>query len=293
MNSSGVVGATKPSALVFGASGEQGRAVIEGLVERGQYEPVYAFTRTTKDLYLTDGLGATLWTGDVENPDDVLRALSETKASAVFLTTTTELPATSSPEFDTSVSEGSNADAAEAEFQTSVEFFQLLKRAYERDGLPRHVAFSTRDNVQRINLELLEKTGELWIQPLDDGSVVPHYTGKGKAAEYALEFLKDVPQLKLTLLTMPFLYSNFLGFFAPLPSDDPTSSSAAAAGAEGTAAAAESGEKNDANQSNNKSAAATNVCTQWSLTACFGDGTNKIDMMGAADLAHVVRTYFY
>lgn len=235
---------SKP-ALVFGASGEQGRAVIEGLVERG-YEPVYGFTRETSDRYLTDALGATLFTGDIQNPDHVRRALVETKAQAIFLVTTTELPAETTR---TTL----YSSLAEAEFQVIAEFFRLLDTVYQQDRLPRHVVFSTRDNVQRVVRELAEATGQTWIEPLDDGSVVPQYSAKGRGGEYAMDLLKDTPDLKLTLLTMPFLYSNFLGFFTPLPNE---------------------------------------TKTQWMLTACFGDGANKIDMMSAGDLEWIVPNVF-
>lgn len=203
----------------------------------------YAFTREEHDTYLTDALGAILYTGSIENPDHVSKALKDTKAQCIFLVTTTELPS----EIGQTIGHSS---AAEAEFQVIVEFFQLLKQVYEQDHLPRHVIMSTRDNVQRVTREVLEQTGDLWIDPLDDGSIVPHYSAKGRGGEYGREYLKDIPDLKLTLLTMPFFYSAFLGFFAPLPDDGKT---------------------------------------QWQLNACFGDGSNKIDMMGATDLAYIVR----
>jgi nucleoside-diphosphate-sugar epimerase len=235
----------KGPALVFGASGEQGRAVVEGFLEAG-YAPVYGFTRKAQDAtYLTDALGATLLTGDLQNPDHVRRALLETQAQAIFLVTTTEMP--------TELGETTGfADASEAEFQVIVEFFQILKECYGKDGLSRHVVFSTRDNVQKVTRQVLEETGEMWIDPLEDGSIVPHYSAKGRGGEYAVEFLKDIPGLELTLITMPFLFSNFLGFFAPLPNEGRT---------------------------------------QWSFAACMGDGSNKIDMMGVSDLSAIVRKY--
>ena len=230
-----------PVCLVFGASGEQGRAVVEGTTDHGHV--TYGFTRETSDPYLTDALGAKLWTGDISNPDHVLKALLETKAQCIFLVTTTELP--------TDIGQTSGcSDAAEAEFQVIVEFFHLLKQAYAQDQLPRHVVMSTRDNVQKLNREILETSGDLWIDPLDDGSIVPHYTAKGRGGDYGMDLLKDTPNLKLTLLTMPFFYSAFLGFFVPLPNEGKT---------------------------------------QWQLTACFGDGANPIDMMGASDLSYIVR----
>jgi nucleoside-diphosphate-sugar epimerase len=236
------------AALVFGANSEQGRAVVEGLADAG-YHPVYSFTRE-KDHdtlhYLQDGLGAIILEGDLQNPDHVQKALKDTAAQSIFLVTSTELP--------TEIGQTSGfSDAAENEYQVIVLFFQILVDVYKQDKLARHVVFSVRDNVQARTLKVLQETGDLWISPLeDDGSIVPHFTAKGKGGEYAVEYLQNYPDLKLTLLTMPFLYSNFLGFFAPLRDE---------------------------------------TGTQWMLTACFGDGTNKIDMMGASDLAKIVRTY--
>ena len=230
-------------ALVFGASGEQGRAVVEGMMEAGCFSPVYCFTRTEHDTYLTDALGGTLVTGDIQNAAHVRKVLSETKARFIFLVTTTELP--------TDVGQTSGySDAMEAEFQVIAEFFQLLKEVYKQDGLSRHVVFSVRENVQKVTREILESTGDLWIDPLDDGSIVPHYSAKGKGGEYAMELLKDTPGLSLTLITVPFLFSNFLGFFTPLPNEGRT---------------------------------------QWTLAACLGDGGIKIDMMACSDLTDIVR----
>ena len=82
-----------------------------------------------------------------------------------------------------------------------------------------------------------------------------HYTrpiGKGRAGEEATELLDSIPGLSLTLVTLPFLHSNFLGFFTPLPN-------------EGT--------------------------TQWTISACFGDHTS-IDMFSATDLEYIVRKCF-
>lgn len=74
---------------------------------------------------------------------------------------------------------------------------------------------------------------------------------KGRGGETALELLQDTAGINLILLSMPFFYSNFLGFFAPLP-----------------------------NQGR----------TQWELTAAFGDGSTKIDMMDAGNLGRLVGT---
>lgn len=237
---------TSKAAIVFGANSEQGRAVVEGLVNCGRYQPVYAFTRETNNheivQYLTDGLNANVIHGDIQNPNDVKDALSKTGAEAIFLATTTELPS--------EIGQTSGyADAAENEYQVIILFFQLLVEVYQEDQIPRHVVFSVRDDVQSCALQELEMSGDLWINPLDDGSIVPHFTAKGKGGKYAVELLSSIPNLRLTLLTMPFLYSNFLGFFAPLQDE---------------------------------------TKTQWLLTACFGDGKNKIDMMSASDLSTIV-----
>lgn len=238
---------TNKPALVFGASGEQGRAVIEGLVEAG-YRPVYGFTRSVESTsaeltYLKDALGCQLYQGDIANPVDVENALRQTEATAIFLTTTTELPS--------EIGQGC-WNAMEAEVETIQIFFDTLLKVYKQDGIPRHVIFSTKDNVQalwRTNDKLKQD-----IIPMDDGSIVPHYSAKGKGAEYALKLLQDTPDLTLTLLTLPFVYSNFLGFFTPLPVDD----------------------KDD------------NHTHQWQISASLGDGTKPIDMMSVSDLSTIV-----
>ena len=243
-------------ALVFGASGEQGRAVIEGLHDDGSYQSIFAFTNeksangtkyhntsnNNNYTYLSDGLDATVIGGDISNADDVRNALLSTKANAIFLVTTTDLPS------EVGCTTGF-ADAADREFQVIILFFQLLKECYEHDRISRHVVFSVRCNVQEYTRQLLETSGDLWIDPLQDGSIVPHYTAKGRGGTYAMEYLKEIPELKLTLITIPFLYSNFLGFFVPLPNERRS---------------------------------------QWMLTACFGDGRNEIDMMSASDLSYIV-----
>jgi hypothetical protein len=235
---------------VFGASSEQGRAVVEGLVDSRLYGGgVHACTRhaAQESAYLKDGLGAaSVIPCDVQNPKDIREALLSTAAASIFFVTTTELPSAYEQ------TSGGFADAALAEFEVMVGFIQTLRSVHEEDKIPRHLVLSVQDNVQRVTREALEATGEMWIEPLDDGSIVPHYSAKGRGGEYALDYLKDTPGIKLTLVTLPFLYSNFLGFFAPLPNDDRT---------------------------------------QWMLTACFGDGSHKIDMMAASDLATIVRTY--
>jgi hypothetical protein len=242
---------SKPSAVVFGASSEQGRAVLEGLVDSQRYGGgVYACTRNVaqqESAYLLDGLGAaSVLHCDVQNPQDVRGVLVGTRATSIFFVTTTDLPSAYEQ------TSGGFADAAMAEFEVIAGFVRVVKSVHDDDKLPRHVVMSVHDNVQRAAQEVLDATGEVWIEPLDDGSIVPHYSAKGKGGEYAMEYLKDTPGIRLTLVTLPFLYSNFLGFFAPLPNEGRT---------------------------------------QWMLTACFGNGSNKIDMMAASDLATIVRTY--
>ena len=234
--------ATKP-ALVFGASGEQGRAVIEGFVDAG-YSPVYAFSRcagtttggsfsggldgtgtnveafTTASAttataasfndqqYLTDALGCILLTGDIANPEHVRQALVSTKAEAIFLVTTTEFPEA----YD--IHDASPIRSAmDAEYDVIVQFFKVVKEVVDSDvaaasaaatkdgGSPkkipkRTVIFSTRDNVEEIYRQEIRKeesgcstgggnaganagasTTTEWLQPLDDGSIVAHYTG--------------------------------------------------------------------------------------------------------------------
>jgi hypothetical protein len=83
-------------------------------------------------------------------------------------------------------------------------------------------------------------------------SLVPCFDpllGKGRGGEEAVEMLESVPGLTLTLVTLPFLHSNFLGFFTPLPNEGRT---------------------------------------QWTISACFGDHSS-IDMFSVSDLSYVVR----
>lgn len=155
---------SKGPALVFGVSGEQGRVAAKGFLDFG-YSPVYGVTRT-KPPQLE---GAELILGDVSSVQDVERILLETKAQAIFLVTTTEMP----------VDVGGTGFhvAMEDEYQVIVNFFRTLIKVHDQDGLERHVVFSTLDNVQGMCQDILELTGKTWITPLDDGSIVPHYSG--------------------------------------------------------------------------------------------------------------------
>jgi len=229
-------------ALVFGVSGEQGRNVISHFVDAG-FSPVYGFTSNRdalNDQYLSDALQCVLLDGSMGNRDDVREALVSTKAQTIFLTTTTDMPTETHDGFRT---------AQEEEYESILGFFSTLKQVYEEDKLERTVVFSTRDNVEELCRLHLEKTGEDWISPLDDGSIVPHYSAKGRGGEAALKMLEGSPGIELILLTMPFFYSNFLAFFAPLPNEG---------------------------------------MTQWELSGSFGDGSTPIDMMDVADLGPLV-----
>jgi hypothetical protein len=169
--------------------------------------------------------------------------LISTKAQKIFLTTATDMP----------LNKAGYYAAAEEEYSCIIQFFETLKDAYAEDGLPRTVVFSTKDNVEELCRRHLDETGDVWIEPLDDGSIVPHYSANGSGGENAMELLRDTPDLELILLTTPFLYSNFLAFFAPLPNEGKT---------------------------------------QWELPAAFGDGATKIDMMSGSDLGQVVASLF-
>jgi len=87
--------------------------------------------------------------------------------------------------------------------------------------LERHVIFSTEDNVEQI-VKDLSNDDDLFIKPLADGSIVAHYTGKGRGGDYGIDLTKDVEGITLTLITLPLLHSNFLGFAIPLPNEGKT-----------------------------------------------------------------------
>jgi hypothetical protein len=106
----------------------------------------------------------------------------------------------------------------------------MVVACHSKDNLDRHIVFSTYDNV----IAILDESGATpdssgYIEPLEDGSVVAHYSGKGRAGEYALEKIKQVPGVKLTLLTLPLLYSTFLTWAIPLPNEGNTQWSISAA----------------------------------------------------------------
>ena len=85
---------SKGPALVLGASGEQGQAVIEGLIASGKYSPVYGATRdvSSSGAIEASNMGAILLQLDLDKPETVEKALLETQAKYIFLVTTTDLP---------------------------------------------------------------------------------------------------------------------------------------------------------------------------------------------------------
>jgi hypothetical protein len=134
----------------------------------------------------------------------------ETQAKYLFFVTTTDLPPHS----------GSAKEAENKEYQSIVSFFDMIVACHMKDNINRHVIFSSLDNVQAIQEESgITPTSPNYIQPLCDGSVVAHFSGKGRAGEYALEKMKQVPGVTLTMITLPFLYSNFKGWAIPLPNE--------------------------------------------------------------------------
>jgi hypothetical protein len=160
---------SKGPALVFGVSGEQGRMAVRGFINYG-YSPVYGVTRQHRDgPQDLEGADMEICLGNVASVQDVERILLETKAQAIFLVTTTEMP----------VDVGGTGFhvAMEDEYEVIVNFFRTLIQVYQTDQLERHVVFSTLDNVQSMCQDILELTGKTWITPLDDGSIVPHYSG--------------------------------------------------------------------------------------------------------------------
>jgi hypothetical protein len=195
---------TKP-ALVFGASGAQGRAVIEGFVDAG-YSPVYGFTSNSNaidyaDQYLSDALGCILLQGDLSNPKDVEQALRSTKAQAIFIVTTTDLA---------NIADSGMVGAMEEEYNVIVQWFVSLKKVHAQDQLPRTVVLSVRDNVQ----ELCRNQYPDWIAPLDDGSIVPHYSGTLFKLYVLVLVLVCIVEVVYVLTTLDFFFLPLLSFFS-------------------------------------------------------------------------------
>ena len=203
--------ASKGAALVFGASGEEGRAVISGLLRAG-YGPVFGATRdtTTSRAVELASRGCHLLEVDLSQPDQVEHALASTKATAIFLVTTTPMP----PESETFL------EAEEEELHDIKSFFDSLLKAYNQDKLSRHVIFSTLDDVKQIATDLsTDEGGKPFIAPLADGTICAHYTGKARGGQYGLKLVQNITDISLTLVTLPFLHSNFLGFAMPVPNE--------------------------------------------------------------------------
>mmetsp|Transcript_4585 Transcript_4585/g.6785 ORF Transcript_4585/g.6785 Transcript_4585/m.6785 type:complete len:724 (+) Transcript_4585:92-2263(+) len=250
----------KGPALVLGASGDQGRAVIQGLLASGKYSPVFGATRDVSSSGAIEAanMGAIMLKLDLDAPETIEKALLETKATYIFLVTTTDLPPhsdTTKDYFNSSPLNRGRASAKEAEskeYDSIICFFDMVVACYIKDNINRHVIFSSLDNVQGIQEDSgVAPTSPQYIQPLSDGSVVAHFSGKGRAGEYALEKMKQVPGVTLTIITLPFLYSNFRGWAIPLPNEGKI---------------------------------------QWTLSAPFGD--KAIDMFSVRDLAYVVPEIF-
>ena len=163
------------SALVFGASTEQGRAVIEGLVDAG-FGSIYG---VTKHLTYAASLLAKykhmhhvaeriyLLEADLSNAMKVKQVLEETKAANIFLVTSTNLPHHSHT--------AGCREAEEEEYETIKSFFDILVEVHKHDGLERHVVFSSHDDVKLL---LHNVRRDVDIEPLDDGSYVPQFSGK-------------------------------------------------------------------------------------------------------------------
>lgn len=164
------------SALVFGASTEQGRAVIEGLVDAG-FGTIYGVTRhltytssllskykhahnVTERIFLLEA--------DLSNSMKIKQVLEETKAANIFLVTSTDLPRHSHT--------SGCREAEEEEYETIKSFFDVLLEIYNKDGLERHVVFSSHDNVKFLVQNLRQENPG--IEPLVDGSFVPQFSGK-------------------------------------------------------------------------------------------------------------------
>lgn len=203
--------ASKGAALCFGASGEEGRAVISGLLQAG-YGPVFGATRdiTTSRAVELANRGCHLLEVDLSQPGKVEDALTSTKAASIFLVTTTPMP----PQSATFL------EAEEKELHDIESFFDSLVKVYNQDKLSRHVIFSTLDNVKQIATDLsTDEGGEPFIAPLADGTICAHYTGKARGGQYGLKLVENIPELSLTLVTLPFLHSNFFGFAMPVPNE--------------------------------------------------------------------------
>ena len=243
----------KKVALVFGASGEQGRAVMDGLMFHSEiYGKIYGVTRNVtyaEDLLaqhkLKDHVKGRVFflEADLAKKESIERVLEETRADSIFLVTTTDLPPHSQ----------SCKSGELAEYQAIQNFFDALVATATKDKLPRHVVFSSADDVQSIMEQMSESnpSSKEIISPLGDGSIVANFTGKGRGADYGMNITKDIEQITVTLITLPFTYSNFIGAAIPIP-----------------------------NKAEN----------EWAINACLGEG--PIDMFAVSDLCYLVPALF-
>lgn len=261
------------------------------------------------------GKRITLLQADLSNASSLRAVLEGTKAAHVFLVTTTDIPPIDS-------ADASLHDSEEREYDTIRTFFDVLVAVHKEEWegshdkndkkkFERHVVFSTLENVRGL-VEWMETSRQnkgfnhqgqesnnvdhdlLNIKPLDDGGIVPHYTGKGRGGEYALSLVHGlhspweettadlasfdtlhsneqatpsiIPGLSVTLITLPFLHSNFTASATPLPAAAAASSSSSPSG-RGTP-------------------------TQWSISACLGDPSHPMDMLSVSDLQYIVPVLF-
>eukprot|EP00804_Cyclotella_cryptica_P006737 CCRYP_015702-RA/>CCRYP_015702-RA protein AED:0.02 eAED:0.02 QI:194/1/1/1/1/1/2/358/821 len=243
---------------------------------------------------------------ELSDPSSLRNVLETTRATDVFLVTATDIPPTES-------ADASLHDSEEREYETIRMFFDVLVSVHREewegrrdDRLERHVVFSMLENVRGLVewLEARRRTGSrseyrqdgsidddvlLNIKPLDDGGIVPHYTGKGRGGEYALSLIHGLPSpweettdpaspspfhsnkkatpsiipgLSVTLITLPFLHSNFTASATPLPVTTASSPSSGRGPA------------------------------QWSISACLGDPSHPMDMLSVSDLQYIVPVVF-
>ncbi|KAL7542655.1 hypothetical protein ACHAXR_011962 [Thalassiosira sp. AJA248-18] len=308
-------------ALVFGISGDQGQSVASGLLAAGSYSRIYGVTRdVSRDrieaiakrmsvpVEVDDGAAGdntlagdsvakhvTIIDADLNNAASLRRVFVRSRATDIFLVTTTDVPTEGA-------AMGSFHESEELEYESIKTFFDVLVEVHKKEWtegeganmrLERHVIFSTMDNVKGL-VEFLELHAGAYtnddindlrsMKPLDDGGIVPHFSGKGRGGEYALKLIHGVADpwkrpptpellkspwmndsaptpsiisgLSLTLIKLPFLHYNFALSAVPLPTTS-----------EGRA-------------------------TQWSISTCLGDPSNPLDMFSVSDLKYIAPTLF-
>ena len=144
-------------ALVFGASGPQGRAVIEGLQEHG-YGPLYGATRDVHSpdaRYAQDVLDVTLLQVDMADVRALEKVLAETQATSIFLVTTTDMPTGNGDRADYGFqsAEDSECDTIKSFFDTLVKVYNLDHRTMSNASVPRAVATAV---IRGLNLWKME-----------------------------------------------------------------------------------------------------------------------------------------